>query len=142
MDPAGRSGQEEAIRQINLTVFSAPVSAGVRDYITNMYRGQLLVPGATVDDGYVPSGWAAQSGIYHDIYRPYCASCHSAQTGLLGFRSWDDLVREKGRVKRAVCGYTMPHAEVPFRKFWTEGGSVSRPGVLLAALGLTPCGQP
>jgi hypothetical protein len=33
----------------------------------------------------------------------------------------------------------MPHAEVPFIKFWTRGGNVLLPGVLLASLGFAGC---
>jgi hypothetical protein len=138
----GRTGQEETIRQMNLAIFTAPVSAGVREYITNMYRARQTVVGASVDDAFVPAGWVDQPGLYRDTYRPYCALCHSAQSGPLGFRSWADLLREKARVKRAVCGYTMPHSELPLQRFWTEGGAGSRPGALLAALGYSSCDQP
>lgn len=110
------------------------MSPGVRDYINEMYAGQTYI-NLTI----VPPGWSTQPQVYQKIYRPYCGSCHSAQTGPLGFRSWGDVVREKLRVKQAVCEGTMPHAEVPFQKLWTDGGAVLLPGYLLAALGYSGC---
>jgi len=147
LDPAGfswggvgRAREEERIRNINLAIFTSPgIAPGVLQYITDLYGGRQSVPGTTVDDNRVPSGWATQPGLYQQIYRPFCASCHSAMTGSLDFRSFGDLQREKDRVKAAVCGGTMPHAEVPFIKFWTRGGNVLLPGVLLASLGFTGC---
>ena len=88
----------------------------------------------------LPLGWEEQPALYRDVYRPYCALCHSAQNGLLGFTGWADLVREKGRVKRAICEGTMPHAEVPLLRFWNDGApAISRPTELLAALGYSGC---
>jgi hypothetical protein len=135
----GRFNQEETIRQINQAVSSSAAAPGVRDYITNMYRGREAVIGATADDAFIPAGWTAQPSLYQDVYRPYCATCHSAISGSLGFRSWGDVLREKVRVKQAICTGTMPHAELPFKKFWTDGGQVLLPGVLLAALGYSSC---
>lgn len=148
LDPRGftypyqknRADYEEDIRKINLMIYNSNPSTLVRRYINDMYRGQLVVPRAVVDDNYVPPGWSTQSGLYRNVYRPYCASCHNTQTGSLGFGSWGDLLREKVRVRQGICSGTMPHAEVPFKKFWSEGGpSVSWPGVLLQALGVAPC---
>lgn len=136
----GKSRASEAIRQINLTIFTSNATLGVREYITNMYQAKQTVVGTTVDENYVPSAWADQPGLYRDIYRPYCALCHSTQTGPLGFRSWGDLLRERARVKHAICEGTMPHGEVSLKRFWADGAPVvSRPGVLLAALGYPSC---
>ena len=136
---SGRPTQEENIRQINQMVFASTSAPGVREYITRMYRGRQLVLGTAVDDAYVPAEWSGQPAIYQQIYRPFCAGCHSAQTGPLGFLSWADLLREKVRVKKAICEGTMPHAEVPFSKFWSGGGAVSYPKTLLTALGYPSC---
>jgi hypothetical protein len=135
-----RSRQEENIRLINLAVFTSPgVAPGVLQYITDLYGGRQAVPGTAADDNRVPSGWTTQPGLYQNVYRPYCATCHSALTGPLGFQSWGDLLREKARVKTAVCGGAMPHAEVPFLRFWTRGGNLLLPGALLTALGVSGC---
>ena len=147
LDPAGfswassgPSRDEERIRNINLAIFTTPgIAPGVLQYITDLYGGRQSVPGTVVDDSRVPAAWATQPGLYQQVYRPYCASCHSAMTGPLDFRSFGDLQRVKDRVKAAVCGGTMPHAEVPFIKFWTRGGTVLLPGVLLSSLGFTGC---
>lgn len=128
----------ERVRELNAIIFASNSAPAVRDYINDMYRGQQLVPGAAVHDD-VPPGWTEQPGLYRQIYRPYCASCHLTQEGPLGIRSWNDLYRERARVQRSVCQGTMPHAEVPFWRFWTEGGAASLPGVLLASLGYDGC---
>jgi hypothetical protein len=138
--PNGRAAQEETIRQINMMIFTSQASTLVRNYITDMYRGRQTSIGAVVDDAYVPPAWASQPAVYRDVYRPFCASCHNSQTGTLGFASWADLVREKVRVQHAVCNAkSMPHAEVPFNKFWNDGGPGKWPGVLMTALGLPRC---
>ena len=145
LDPKGfkfsgdRSSQEETIRQLNMVVFTSNASPGVRDYITQMYGARQSVIGASVSDDFVPPGWASQPAVFKDVYRPYCASCHNAQSGSLGFRTWDDMVLEKVRVQRAICTGSMPHAEVPYARFWGGGASTPWPRQLLAALGYPPC---
>ncbi len=135
----GRSYQEENVRGINQMVFASPSAPGVREYINRMYRGRQLILGAAVDDAYVPPEWSAEPAVYQQIYRPFCAGCHAAQTGPLGFLSWADLLREKVRVKKAICEGTMPHSEVPFWKYWTGSGTVSYSRTLLTALGYPSC---
>jgi hypothetical protein len=51
-------------------------------------------------------------------------------------------LQNKDAVQRTVCkDFTMPHSEIMFRKFWTEGGTVSLPGLLSTALGFAKCPQ-
>jgi len=128
------SGLPQWLRNLHTAMSTSSVAPGVQAYINDISSGGYL------DFSGIPTGWQGQPDIYRKIYRPYCASCHSAQSGPLDFRAWADLVREKERVKRAICTGRMPHSEVPFRKFWSEGGDVLLPGWLLGALGYSGCG--
>jgi hypothetical protein len=90
----------------------------------------------------VPSGWQQQPGLYRQVIAPYCGSCHFAQRGPVDLRSWGNLLQHKNAVQRTVCtDFTMPHSEILFRRFWTEGNGVSLPGLLSTALGFQTCRQ-
>lgn len=104
--------------------------------------GTPFTPGAQANDNAVPSGWAQQPGLYRQVIAPYCGSCHSAQAGSLSFASLGNLVQHKAAVQRTVCtDFTMPHSEVAFRRFWSDGGVVSLPGLLSTVLGFPGCPQ-
>jgi hypothetical protein len=145
LDPRGLSGPDgstvsqgsygwpEKLSHLHSRMLHASVAPGVQAYINDLYPGDVL------DLSAIPAGWTSQPNVYSRVYRPYCGSCHSTQAGPLGFRSWSDFLREKVRIKQAICTGRMPHAEVPFRKFWTEGGEVSLPGWLLGVLGYAGC---
>lgn len=88
------------------------------------------------------SGWSQQAGLYRQVVGPYCASCHVAQRGPFNFRSWGNMLQNKNAVQRTVCQeFTMPHSEILFRKFWTEGNPGSLPGLLSTSLGFATCRQ-
>jgi hypothetical protein len=50
-------------------------------------------------------------------------------------------MQAKGQIYSAVCiQHSMPHAEYPFKTFWTKDtGPVFVPGLLAAALGYASC---
>jgi len=105
---------------------------------TDLGRGRKV--GCTeVLDEFTPPGWAEQAGLYRQVYRPYCATCHNAQLGDLAFASWGAMLRKKDDVKRAVCNLSMPHAELPYVAFHDDRGGVSKQGLLLASLGFQGC---
>jgi hypothetical protein len=129
---------EESIRAINAMMLnSRTMTPTMAAYVNGMYNGAV----AQANDAFIPPGWTAQAGLYRDIVRPYCASCHMAQTGYLAFATWNDFLASKVRIQQSVCvARSMPHAEVPYQKFWTAGGStVFLPGVLSASLGYPKC---
>jgi hypothetical protein len=137
-----RSKEEESIRRINQIILQSNPAPGIVDLINAMYNGAPNTPGATANDAAVPSGWSSQPGLYRQVVLPYCASCHSAQRGPVNFRSWGNMQQNKNAVQRSVCqDFTMPHSEVLFRRFWTEGGGVSLPGLLSTSLGFPTCRQ-
>ena len=52
------------------------------------------------------------------------------------------MLQNKNAVQRTVCQeFTMPHSEILFRKFWTEGNPGSLPGLLSTSLGFATCRQ-
>ena len=138
--PQARLASEEAVRKINQVIYDSGAATAVREQIQTMYGGQVATPGTTVDDSAVPAGWAQQPGLYRQVIAPYCAGCHFAQTGPFTFSSWSNMLQHKQVIQNATCrSFTMPHSEQTFRRFWTEGGSVSLPGLLSTALGFSKC---
>jgi hypothetical protein len=125
--------------QIILTTNPAPAIVA---QLNSMYGGMPLTKGRHSNHDAVPSGWSQQPELYRQVILPYCSSCHFAQRGPLNFLSWGNLLQNKDAVQRTVCkDFTMPHSEIMFRKFWTEGGTVSLPGLLSTALGFAKCPQ-
>ena len=137
-----RGAEEESIRRINQIVLQSNPAPAIVDQINAMYNGSPSTAGATANDAAVPSGWSQQAGLYRQVVGPYCASCHFAQRGPFNFRSWGNMLQNKNAVQRTVCQeFTMPHSEILFRKFWTEGNPGSLPGLLSTSLGFATCRQ-
>lgn len=137
-----RQAEEESIRRINQIILQSNPAPGIVDQINAMYNGAPNTPGATANDTAVPSGWSQQTGLYRQVVGPHCASCHVAQRGPFNFRSWGNMLQNKNAVQKAVCqDFTMPHSEILFRKFWTEGIPGSLPGLLSTSLGFSTCRQ-
>lgn len=137
---ADRATQEEPIRRINQIILQSGPAPGIVDQIQSLYNGGVNTPGAVANDNAVPSGWSQQPGLYRQVIQPYCGSCHFAQRGPMNFRSWGNVLQNKDAVQRTVCvDFTMPHSEILFRRFWTEGNGVSLPGLLSTSLGFQTC---
>ncbi len=136
-----RAKEEENVRAINQIVLASNPAPAVAAQIQALYGGAVQVPGTRANDAAVPPGWRGNEGIYKQIIEPYCAGCHFAQRGALSFASASDLRTLRDAVQRTVCvDHTMPHSETLFRRFWTEGGAVSLPGLLSTWLGFNTCG--
>jgi hypothetical protein len=72
---------------------------------------------------YVPPGWAqpGKSDLYSKIPRVYCRACHIAQSSSIDWTSYSQVTDFKDTIESMVCSdRTMPHAEVPFRRFWSS----------------------
>jgi hypothetical protein len=138
--PQARSNSEESIRRINFMILESNPSPTVSAQIRTLYNGTPGTPGTRANDAAVPAGWASQPGLYRQVIAPYCGTCHFSQTGLLHFGTFANLQFNKQRVQKAVCtDFSMPHSEQGFRRFWSEGGSVSLPGMLSTVLGFPKC---
>ena len=135
LDPRSFGPDPQRLQSVNSVIYKASRTApGVRALLDTLYQGRLAVS-EDVDLTAVPRGWSSQAELYLTVFRPHCASCHNTMSDTLAFQSWNDVVLEKVRVRQAICTGTMPHAEVPFWRFWTGGGAISWPGLLLTALG-------
>ncbi len=133
---------EWAVRLINEIICLSNPSPTIRERIQGLYPGSAgcFSKAIGANDDAVPPGWSTQAGLYRKVVAPYCGSCHFAQTGPLSFRTWGNMLQVKDAVQRTVCRqFTMPHSEIAYRKFWTEGGAVSLPGLLSTTLGFQKC---
>lgn len=140
--PQARANSEEPIRRINQIILDSNPTPTISTQIATLYNGSPGTPGITANDAAVPAGWASQPGLYKQVIAPYCGTCHFAQTGPLNFATYANVLANKQRIQRAVCvDFSMPHSEQGLRRFWTEGGTVSLPGMLSTALGFPKCPQ-
>jgi hypothetical protein len=138
---ADRNAAEEPIRKINALIFLSQPTAAVQSYIAGMYGGNIMLPGARAAANYVPSGWASDANFYLGVVKKNCQMCHLATPPGREFLSAGNFLASKQQIHASVCqNKTMPHAEVPYRTFWTEDtGPIYRPGLLAAWLGFASC---
>lgn len=139
--PGTRAQNEEAIRKLNMVVLARSPSTAVAAYIKGLYNGAPQQVGMVANDNYVPPGWAQQPGLYRSVIKPYCANCHMASTSTVDLSSFGSMQRNRALMYAAVCVQrSMPHAEPPFRQFWTKDtGAVYLPGYFAAMLGYASC---
>lgn len=118
--------QRESFRELNAMVRRAVVKSPspIVELIDGWYPSTLpgagvLTPGALPDTHFVPGGFAGKERLYDGVVKPYCRSCHIAQTGnfafndVAGFASLDP--------NGAACGsQEMPHAQVTQEAFWNS----------------------
>ena len=72
--------------------------------------------------------FATHQSLYDNIVRPVCRACHIARSP--GVDTWDQLSQLTGRamsIQSLVCGpgnasphHAMPHAYVPYKRFWEQ----------------------
>jgi len=140
--PQARANSQEQIRRINQIILDSNPAPAINTQISTLYNGTPGTPGTPANDAAVPPGWAAQPGLYRQVIAPYCGTCHFAQTGPLNFATFANVQANKQRIQKAVCvDYSMPHSEQGLRRFWTDGGTVSLPGMLSTVLGFPKCPQ-
>ena len=131
-----QADQEEAFRQLNALVKATKPNATHPDnpivtFIDGMYGGRVDVPGTKANNTWVPAGWSTAPNVYNAIVKQFCRTCHMAMSGDLTFSTYQKfrlpaynpntgqyLGGLKDRIQTAICNRSMPHAEVPFRKFW------------------------
>jgi hypothetical protein len=86
---------------------------------------------------FLPPGWTQQADLYKNTIKPYCTMCHLATPANLDFTVPNNFYQNKDVIYTEVCsGHSMPHAEFPYKTFWTKDtGQVFLPGILAGALG-------
>jgi hypothetical protein len=119
-----RPDQEEAFRKLNAIVRSTNPNPRnphdpIRQWIDGMYTNTVNTPNTRSRDDFVPQGWNSQRGPYLNFVAPYCRSCHvSVKNELLDFTRHIDF-KFQALTRTDVCrDRKMPHAQVPFEKFW------------------------
>jgi hypothetical protein len=139
--PGTRAQNEEAIRKLNMIVLSRSPSPAVASYIKGLYNGAPQQPGMVANDNYIPPGWVQQPGFYRAVIKPYCASCHMPASSTIDLSSFASVQKNKTLIYNSVCVQrSMPHAEAPFRQFWTKDtGAIYLPGYFAAVLGYASC---
>jgi hypothetical protein len=126
---------------VNRNVAAYSPSPAVKRYVTGLYGGDPNAASGWGDLDYVPAGWKQQSDFYKAAVRPYCMMCHLATPSNLDFSTSGNFAQNKALINAEVCsGHTMPHAEYPFKQFWTQDtGNIFLPGYLAAGVGITTC---
>jgi hypothetical protein len=63
--------------------------------------------------------------------------CHLATPSNVDFSSWNTFSADRTLINTQVCvKHTMPHAEYPYKTFWSKDtGTVFLPGMLTGSMG-------
>jgi CSLREA domain-containing protein len=118
--------QQEEFRQLNSMVRDTNPTTAITELIDGWYaatRG-VTVSGSTPNPNFVTSGYAGDSALYNNIFKPYCRSCHIAQVGY-AFTTPTQLltwtVSSNANTGYAVFHvFDMPHAELTSHNFWNS----------------------
>jgi hypothetical protein len=114
--------QQVALRKLNELVVATNPGDPIVELVDGLYQGDVHADGPAVD-GYVPTGWLGNPDLYRSVVRPYCRTCHVAQSDPYAFRSLSDFENVVDVIKTAVCDTKdMPHAQVPFGVNGTKVG--------------------
>lgn len=112
--------QQEAFRQLNHMVRDTNPAALIVELIDGWYGNAVHVPGATLNDGFVASGYAGDPGLYNNVVKPYCRTCHIAQAGFpLSDPTYVDVAQPA-----VFNGFYMPHAQLTNHNFWNSPAPV------------------
>ncbi|MDQ6887268.1 MAG: hypothetical protein M3068_08240 [Gemmatimonadota bacterium] len=115
--------QQETFRKLNSLVKASQPNLTnphnpIVTFIDGAYGGGVDVAGSTPSDSWVPAGWTQKPNVYEGFKRT-CRTCHLAVDSSKDFTSYAQLKSLLVPVQVDICtSYVMPHAEVPYRKFW------------------------
>lgn len=132
------AGQQEQFRQLNsLVAATNPNSVNSNNPILNLINGWYPCGvnnvGCNPVNTYSPPppnpGWAIKPDLYQKIPRVYCRTCHVAQNSGIDWTQYTQFANDfsgtppgfRTAIQSRVCtasAHSMPHAEVPFKKFW------------------------
>jgi len=144
----GLNDQQEAMRKLNeLVVESRPndtnANRPIVRFINSLYQtgpGGVHGAGNTAGAAVTPAGWQGHDTTYQWITKPYCQMCHMALGENLDFTTFTGFSNSSGPINVDVCTGTsrpMPHAQVPFEKFWKITTPDAPAG--MADIGITSC---
>jgi hypothetical protein len=128
-------------RKVNQAVMGAAPSPAVARYLTGLYGIDPRISTGPADSNYVPQGWKQQANVYNTAIKPHCAMCHLAGPSNLDFTIPSNFYQNKDLIYAAVCSaHSMPHAEPPYKAFWTKDtGPFFLPRWLAGQLGYQSC---
>jgi CSLREA domain-containing protein len=112
--------QQEQFRKLNAMVRATNPSPQITQLIDGWYAssGGVNTPGAIPDRSFIPpnfQGSFADRQLYLDVVKPYCRTCHIAQSAI----SLDSPADFDATARSFVFdSYLMPHAEKTNRDFW------------------------
>jgi hypothetical protein len=142
----GINDQQENLRRLNeLVVDSRPNETNsnhpVVTFINTLYGGApggVHAVGNTAGNSATPLGWQNHDPTYQWVSKPYCQMCHMTQGEDKDFTTFQNFLDNSGPIGVDSCSaYSMPHAQVPFEKFW-QITLPDAPGGL-ADIGITGC---
>ncbi len=129
-----RADQEENVRRLNETIYTAGLTVGQLETIDGMYGAALSVPGTAADVEFLPPGWsgsAVEQNTYSHAVAPFCRACHTSRESGGGGRDPIDFTTSAGTrplaqvIGNVVCGtpssgasHAMPNAQAVVRRFW------------------------
>ena len=111
--------QQESFRQLNALVRDANPTASITELIDGWYAagGGVTITGSVPNNNFVPVGYASNTGLYDNVFKHYCRSCHTAQTAY----SFSDPAQLLGNAGYAVFHvFDRPHAELTSHNFWNS----------------------
>ena len=127
------SGVSTSVQELmNIWYVNAAHPTGVNDAAATYHFNQGAAALNTPPTG-TAGEFATNQALYDNVVRPVCRTCHIARTP--GYDTWDQLSQLTGSaptIRNRVCGpattfphFTMPHAEVPFKRFWKDSLSTT-----------------
>ncbi|MEY2508291.1 MAG: hypothetical protein QOH01_2620 [Verrucomicrobiota bacterium] len=147
------AAEQDSFRQQNLMIRDIaaappaganPIARGpIHDLIDGWYPGSA----GNQNNSYTPLAWqgSPQQGLYHDVVKTSCRTCHIAfdsslvnNTGI-DWNRYDQMVRDQSfinfvargsQLSGTTSGREMPHALVTYRNFWLQQTPVHRPTTL------------
>ena len=144
----GLGDQQEALRKLNqLVVESRPNETNpnrpIVRFINSLYQngpGGVNGTGNAAGPAVTPAGWQGHDTTYQWISKSYCQMCHMALGPDRDFTTFTNFNDSSALVDIDVCkgaGRPMPHAQVPFEKFWKITTPDAAAG--MADIGITSC---
>lgn len=164
-DPVGTNAAavQEQFRQLNAMVFNTlpDVSTGntnlpIARLINVWYPGGVNSVGQQFQFGlnqaFLLGGFSGHELLYNEVVKPACRTCHVTRGSDDDWTSFSQMntLPLRNIIRDYACGggtpalhqtqnFAMPHAEVPFKKFWVGSGATLSGSVNLGTELGFPC---
>jgi hypothetical protein len=104
---------------LNAAILSSNKSDAINTLINGWYAPNMTA--LTQNDAFLPPGWGGHGGLYLDVVRHSCRSCHSTRDPNDGidWGDWTSFNLARSSINTAVCNARyMPNAPVTWLNFW------------------------